>query len=110
MAITHDRSDDQDGTPIRVVWVAEPGKENEFIIVLISGGQPAKPAEGDISHLGFDTDGPAEVDAIAEKAGQAGILAWPARELPPPVGYFCGVYDPDGRIIEFSHGQPIGIV
>jgi hypothetical protein len=24
------------------------------------------------------------------------------------VGYCCGVRDPDGRFVEFSHGQPLG--
>ena len=108
MNITLDRQDDQDGNPIRVVWMAEDGRENEFIFVLISGGSPAPLADTDVSHLGFDVEGAAAVDAIAKKAASAGILAWEPRELPPPVGYFCGLHDPDGRIVEFSCDQPIG--
>jgi len=104
MNITHDRTDDG----IRVVWMAEPGKENEFIIVLIGGGAPTRQKEGDFSHLGIDAGSRAAVDGIAGKAVAEGILACPVRELPPPVGYFCGIHDPDGRIVEFSHGQPIG--
>ena len=104
MNITHDRVDDG----VRVALLAEPGRENDFIRVLIGSGNPTRPHDEDFSHLGIDVGSIAAVDAIAARAEKAGILAWPTRELPPPVGYFCGVHDPDGRIVEFSHGQPIG--
>jgi catechol 2,3-dioxygenase-like lactoylglutathione lyase family enzyme len=104
MNITHDRVDDG----VRVAWLAEPGKENEFIMVLIGGGNQIHTHPEDFSHLGFDVPERSDVDIIAARAAAINILAWPARELPPPVGYFCGVADPDGRVVEFSHGQPIG--
>ena len=37
----------------RVVWLAEPGKERDFIIVVIDGGTGRNQAENDFSHLGF---------------------------------------------------------
>ena len=47
------------------------------------------------------------VDAVAERAKIAGILEWTPRDEPYPVGYYCGVKDPDGNFIEFSYGQPL---
>ena len=87
---------------------AEPGRENEFIYVLISGGPGRDQAEKDYSHAGFAMESRAAVDAIAAKAKAAGCLIWEPREEPYPVGYYCGVRDPDGNAVEFSYGQPLG--
>jgi len=38
----------------------------------------------------------------------AGCLLWAPREEPYPVGYYCGLRDPDGNAVEFSYGQPLG--
>jgi catechol 2,3-dioxygenase-like lactoylglutathione lyase family enzyme len=91
-----------------VVWLAEPGREREFIFVLIAGGPGRTSADGDFSHFGFALDTREQVDAIAARAQSAGCLLWPPREEPYPVGYYCGVRDPDGNSIEFSFGQPLG--
>lgn len=92
----------------RVVWLAEPGREREFIMVLIPGGPGRDQASGDYSHLGFALPDRAAVAAVAERARAAGSLVWPPREEPYPVGYYCGVRDPDGNAVEFSYGQPLG--
>ena len=92
----------------RIVWLAEPGREREFIFVLLPGGPGRDQGEGDFSHFGFALDSPKEVDAIAEKARALGCLAWEPTQEPYPVGYFCGVRDPDGNFVEFSYGQPLG--
>ena len=104
MHITHDRISDGK----RIVWLAEPGKEKEFIVVLIPGGPGRNQVDTDFSHLGFAVASAAAVDAIATKAESAGILEWPPRQEPYPVGYYCGVKDPDGNFVEFSYGQPLG--
>lgn len=105
LRVVHERGDDRSG---RVVWLAEPGREKTFIFVLISGGPGRDQAENDYSHVGFAVDGRAAVDRIADRAGDAGCLAWPPRDEPYPVGYYCGLRDPDGNVVEFSHGQPLG--
>ena len=92
----------------RIVWLAEPGREREFILVLMPGGPGRDQGEGDYSHLGFALESRAAVDAVAEKAEAAGCLVWPPREDPYPVGYYCGLVDPDGNRVEFSYGQPLG--
>ncbi len=104
LTIVHERQDR--GT--RILWLAEPGRERDFIIVLMPGGQGRVPAEGDYSHLGFALASKAEVDAVAQRARSEGRLIWPPKQEPFPVGYYCGVADPDGTMVEFSYGQPLG--
>ena len=104
MRVVHEREDA--GT--QVVWLAEPGRESDFIIVLIPGGPGRNQSDRDFSHFGFALGSRESVDAIAAKAETAGRLAWPPREEPYPVGYYCGLRDPDGNFVEFSYGQPLG--
>jgi len=94
--------------PGAVAWLAEAGRENELIMVLISGGPGHTARQGDFSHLGFAVDSREAVDRIAARGEQAECLAWPPRQEPYPVGYYCALRDPDGHIIEFSYGQPLG--
>lgn len=105
MTVVHQRDDSSGG---QVVWLAEPGRETEFIFVLLAGGPGRDQGERDFSHFGFALDSRAAVDAVAAKAEAAGCLAWPPREEPYPVGYYCGLRDPDGNFVEFSYGQPLG--
>ena len=104
MQLVHERV--TDGR--RVVWLAEPGREREFIFVLVPGGRGKAPATTDYSHLGFALESRAAVDAIADRARGAGFLVWEPRQEPYPVGYYCGISDPDGNMVEFSYGQPLG--
>jgi catechol 2,3-dioxygenase-like lactoylglutathione lyase family enzyme len=92
----------------RVIWLAEPGREREFILVLIPGGPGRDQRADDFSHLGFALASAAAVDAIAARARAAGRLLWEPRREPFPVGYYCGLRDPDGNAVEFSFGQPLG--
>lgn len=91
-----------------VIWLAEPGRETEFILVLLPGGPGRNQLPEDFSHLGFAMASQGAVDAIAERARQEGILEWEPRQEPYPVGYYCGIRDPDGNFVEFSYGQPLG--
>ena len=92
----------------RIVWLAEIGKENEFILVVLPHGPKKQQQESDFSHLGFAMESKKAVDSLAFKAKQAGILVWPCKQEPFPVGYYCGIKDPDGNFVEFSYGQPLG--
>ncbi|ACY13135.1 VOC family protein [Haliangium ochraceum] len=104
MRVVHERSDGSSA----VVWMAEPGRERSFVLVLLSGGEPQAQAETDYGHLGFALGSRAEVDALAARAEQRGCLVWAPRQEAYPVGYYCGVRDPDGQFVEFSYGQPLG--
>ena len=91
-----------------IYWLAEPGRETELIFVLMSGGSKVSHPDGDYSHLGFALETREAVDQIADKARDDGILLWEPRQDDYPVGYYCGVLDPNGNQVEFSHGQPLG--
>ena len=92
----------------RVIWMAEPGREHELILVFLQGGPPHPQIDNDFSHLGFAVASKDEVDAIAREAKQHGVLIWPPVQEPYPVGYYCGLVDPNGNYVEFSYGQPLG--
>ncbi len=92
----------------RIVWMAEPGREQDFIFVIFGGGQDLQLAGNDYRHFGFALDSRAAVDAIAERARQADCLLWQPREEAYPVGYYCGLRDPNGNYVGFSYGQPLG--
>jgi catechol 2,3-dioxygenase-like lactoylglutathione lyase family enzyme len=106
MEIVNERSASGNGR--RVVWLAEPGRSGELIFVLIPGGPGRGAGPGDFTHFGFALGSREAVDAMAERAERAGCLAWKPREEPYPVGYYCGLRDPDGNFVEFSFGQPLG--
>ena len=91
-----------------VAWLAEDGREHELILVLISGGPARTLHANDFSHLGFAVDSREAVDRLAARGERHGCLAWPPRQEPYPVGYYCGLRDPDGHVVEFSYGQPLG--
>ncbi|RLA45058.1 MAG: VOC family protein [Gammaproteobacteria bacterium] len=92
----------------RIVWMAEPQRETEFVFVIMEGGGDLHLATNDYRHFGFAMDSRQAVDKIAEQAGAEGCLAWPPRQEPYPVGYYCGLRDPNGNFVEFSYGQPLG--
>ncbi|WP_020410110.1 VOC family protein [Hahella ganghwensis] len=104
MDIVHRRDHDAKS----IVWMAEPGREKDFIFVLMNGGEDLQLTDTDYRHFGFALESREQVDLIARRAEIAGCLIWPPREDPFPVGYYCGLQDPNGNYIEFSYGQPLG--
>ena len=92
----------------RIVWLAEKSEGVSFILVLIPGGPGREQSSKDFSHLGFALETHDAIDTIADRARTVGILEWEPREEPYPVGYYCGIKDPDGNFVEFSYGQPLG--
>lgn len=104
MAVVHERAaGDQ-----RIVWMAEPGRESDFVFVMMSGGGNLSLKADDYRHFGFALASREAVEAVAEAGRKAGCLVWPPREEPFPVGYYCGLRDPNGNYVEFSYGQPLG--
>ena len=104
MRVVHDRGTGEG----RVVWLGQPGHENEFIFVLMQGVHRKPQHAKDYSHLGYALESREAVDAIADRARDLGCLEWPPRQEAYPVGYYCGLKDPDGYFVEFSYGQPLG--
>lgn len=104
MKINHERHTGHQ----RVVWMAEPSRDKIFVFVLMDGGQNLNLADEDYRHFGFAMASKAEVDELARRAEIRGDLVWSPRSEPYPVGYYCGLKDPNGNYVEFSYGQPLG--
>ena len=92
----------------RIVWLAEPGRERDLVFVLMEGGRDLALPADDYRHFGFAVAAREAVDAVAERGAAAGCLVWAPRQEPFPVGYYCGLRDPNGNYVEFSYGQPLG--
>ena len=79
----------RDGRPKgHTVWLAPPTREpgpSAFVVVL------------------YQT----EVDRIAAEGARLGILAEPAQDGGGDIGYVTMLRDPDGHLVEFTHGQPL---
>jgi catechol 2,3-dioxygenase-like lactoylglutathione lyase family enzyme len=101
--VVHDRVDDG----VRVVWLSEKAEDPELVLVAINlpPGAPSVPPH--MAHLGYDLPSRAAVDALAARAQAEGILVQGPADAGRIVGYFCMLRDPDGNLVEFSHGQPI---
>jgi catechol 2,3-dioxygenase-like lactoylglutathione lyase family enzyme len=106
MRIVHERpSKDLSG---RVAWMAARGQEGRFVIVLLPGGPGAARKPGDFSHIGFAVDRAGAVDRMAEVGRERGCLMMEPVDEGYPVGRFVCLHDPDGNVVEFSYGQPLG--
>lgn len=92
----------------RIVWLAAPGQERSFVIVLLPGGPGHRGTGRDFSHIGLAMDSREAVDAKAEEGRRRGCLTLAPKQDDYPAGYFCVLLDPDGNAVEFSHGQPLG--
>lgn len=101
--VVHDRTDN--GT--RVVWLSETARDPEFVIVAITAAPGPAGVPPHMAHFGYDVPSRAAVDEIAARAREEGILEQPPTYAGEIVGYLCIVRDPDGNLVEFSHGQPI---
>lgn len=106
LSVVHERP--SHGGDSTIYWMAGEGQERDFVIVILPGGSRPAQSSGDFSHLGIALDSEAAVEAIADRARADGVLAWPVHYDPLPVGTYCGVFDPDGGVVEFSFGQPLG--
>lgn len=103
MEICHQRQSNSQ----QIIWMAEPGRESDFIFVVMSGGCDLQLSGNDYRHFGFAVESKAAVDNLAELARERGDLVWEPRDEPYPVGYYCGLRDPNGNFVEFSYGQPL---
>lgn len=91
---------------MRVAWLGNPSVNNTFIIVLLEMGHQ-KCDSPSYHHLGLQFETQEEVDAIALKAKEKGILIEDAGDHGPVAGYLCVIRDPDGNGVEFSYGQEV---
>ena len=107
-----DRRADDDGFG---AWLGHPDSaDRPFILVLaqfLPGHDPYAGTPYDslqpFAHLGIELPDQQAVDAVAARGEAAGCLSFPARQMPPPIGYICMLADPDGNRVEFSFDQGV---
>ena len=101
LSLIRDRRREGGGT----VWLGpdtSPGKNPTFLLVIVEGEVTSR-----MDHLGFQCELRQQVDELAERGRQLGILVEPPTEAGGSVGYLTMLLDPDGHLVEFTHGQPI---
>ena len=104
MQIVHRR--ESDGVP--VVWLGWGEDPPRFVIVLI-GRSYSQNVQPPLQHIGMAVEHREDVDAVHARARADGLAnLWDPTDGGPIVGYYCGLPDPDGNMVEFSHGQRIG--
>ncbi len=104
MVVVHERREESG----RVAWLGWGEDPPTFVIVLLEKDYESN-RQPPWQHIGMAVDSRAEVDAIHARAQADGVSGlWPPVDGGPVVGYYCGLPDPDGNMVEFSHGQRIG--
>jgi len=101
LSVLRDRRKEGGGT----VWLGPktpPGKNPTFLLVIGEGEVTSR-----MDHLGFQCEAREQVDEIAERGRQLAILEIEPTDVGGTVGYFTILRDPDGHLVEFTHGQPI---
>jgi catechol 2,3-dioxygenase-like lactoylglutathione lyase family enzyme len=110
------RNEDENG---RGAWLSnEKQVEDPFVLVLAEflpevarrfGQEPGEPHPtlAPFAHIGIELPTRADVDAVADRAREMGVLEWAPRDMAAHIGYICAAKDPDGNVIEFSHDQKV---
>ena len=73
---------------------------------LAERGEP-KPLLQPFAHLGIELPERRMIDEIAERARVAGRSAWSRRICRLPLATYARSNDPDGNLVEMSHGQEV---
>ena len=103
-----ERFKDDDGES---VWLSNAEQvETPFVLVLVCFNKDRGKQLGllhPFAHLGIEVPSREDVDALADKARELGVLQWEPRDIGGVVGYVCAFKDPDGNVIEISHDQQV---
>lgn len=89
-----------------VVWISD--KTRPFVIVLMESDEVGSSLRSP-AHLGVACESRAEIDRLSERARAASRLLEGPCDYGPPVGYWAFIADPDGHVLEVSHGQDVGL-
>jgi catechol 2,3-dioxygenase-like lactoylglutathione lyase family enzyme len=101
--VVHQRVDND----VPVAWLSEQESAPRFVIVTIQMQPAGSGFPPNMAHFGYDLPSRQAVDEMAARAAADGVLEQGPLDAGPIVGYFCMLRDPDGNLVEFSHGQPI---
>jgi lactoylglutathione lyase len=110
------RNQDENG---RGAWLSnEKQVEDPFVLVIAEflpdaarrfGQEPGQPHPtlAPFAHIGIELPTKEDVDNVAERAREMGVLEWEPKWMAPHIGYICSARDPDGNVIEFSFDQKV---
>ncbi len=87
------------------VWLGPRGADKTnppFVFVIEQGDVTFQ-----LDHLAFQCDTREEIEAKAALGISLNALHRAPRDVGGSVGYYTMLRDPDGHIVEFTHGQPI---
>ncbi len=110
------RFEDESG---RGAWLSNDRQAKDPFVLVLSefaagagaefGQEPGKPVPilQPFAHIGIEMPRREDVDAIAERGRELGHLHWEPRQMAEHIGYICALEDPDGNVVEFSHGQKV---
>lgn len=110
------RNEDENG---RGAWLSnEKQVEDPFVLVIAEflpdvarrfGQEPGQPHATltPFAHIGIELPTKEDVDQIAQRAREMGVLTWEPQWMAPHIGYICAAKDPDGNVIEFSYDQKV---
>jgi catechol 2,3-dioxygenase-like lactoylglutathione lyase family enzyme len=112
MEVVHSRSESSGS---RVAWISDRTRAFVLVLVEIPSRFPARKLIArmlgwilpNLCHIGVACGSRGEVDEMCSEAKREGVLQKAPVELPPPVGYFAFINDPDGYTLELSVGQEI---
>ncbi|MEC4880543.1 MAG: VOC family protein [Scytonema sp. PMC 1070.18] len=104
MEVIHRRIDADTG--VAVAWLTD--YTRPFALVLIQT-ELVRSVLSPFAHLGIGCKSREAMDALCDKARQAGILVDEPKDSGYPVGYWAFLRDPDGHTLELSYGQEIGL-
>jgi len=95
--------------PERVVWLAPARAGSPVFVFVEEPGAPPTPVPRDplLRHLGFELGSRGGIDRLYERLTAAGLDVTAPVRVDEVVGYVTLVRDPDGRVVEFSHGQDV---
>lgn len=101
MVVVRDRREEGGST----VWLGPRGadKGNPPFVFVIEEGE----VRDRLDHLAFQCDTRDEVEVKANLGKALNALHCEPRDVGGSVGYYTMLRDPDGHIVEFTHGQPI---
>jgi catechol 2,3-dioxygenase-like lactoylglutathione lyase family enzyme len=93
------------------VWLSNPGQvDTPFVLVLVCFDKDKGAGRGlltPFAHLGIEVPRREDVDDIAARGRALGCLHWEPQYVNDVVGYVCALEDPDGNVVEISHGQRV---
>ena len=98
MEVIHSRKDGD----INIRWVQLPEQKDGFMMVLLETLAEIPDESGRMDHIGIYVRSRDNVDELAKRAKNEGLLIEGPQDGGPIIGYYCMVQDPDGNLVEFS--------